>query len=269
MIKQANSFSIPLFARLLFQNRKQAGLYGGLFLIIVVNLGLLLSINVQRVWAAGAVKFIPLGCFTLMGIANIHFFYKRNFLSAFSFWWAKPAYTVLLFLLMVLVLFIYYFVTGNNHMLLCIACSAAFLLPLVVYLGWAVFSRIPAKQYPVWRLPRGQHVESDVYCSNAAPMHLQFKIARRPGLEEHIFPMAISGKMKLGRVFEKFIAEQSNEGNTNQIEINGEPHQPIGWQFILQKWGGIYYRHLQPNRSLLENNIASNSIIIAKRIIIN
>jgi hypothetical protein len=155
MIKQAqqSTFSFHDFARLLFQNRKRAGMYGLIFIFISFNLCLFLPANMQSPKAETMVNSVQLFCFAIMGIINVWFFYKRNFLAELFFSGAKLAFILLLFILIAFVLFVYYYVSGNNGLIMAFASSSAFLLPFIIYQGWKEFMSIPAKKFPLWHLP--------------------------------------------------------------------------------------------------------------------
>ena len=53
------------------------------------------------------------------------------------------------------------------------------------------------------------------------------------------------------------------------IECHDETRQPYGWQFYCRDFGGIIRKVLDPQRTLQENRVEKNSIIIARRISLN
>src|SRR5450432_2528003 len=105
MIKQPEqSFSFLDFARVLFQNRRRAGMYGLIFIFVSFNLGLFFSTNMHSPDHEKIVNAVQLVCFLIMGIINVWYFYKRNFLAELFFSGAKLAFILLLFILIAFVL---------------------------------------------------------------------------------------------------------------------------------------------------------------------
>ncbi|MEP6746341.1 MAG: TssN family type VI secretion system protein [Bacteroidota bacterium] len=268
MIKQVQpTFSFNDFVRLLFQNRRRAGVYGLTLIIISFNLCLFLPANMHTPSAERLVNVVQLCCFGIMGIVNVWFFYKRNFLAELFFSEAKLAFILLLFILIGLVLFIYYYVTGNNGLMMAFASSSAFLLPFIIYQGWMEYVAIPAKKMNAWHLPVVEAGNNNAPLSTASTMQIQLKISRKENDTVcNIFPVTTSGKVKLGKVFERFIIEQNNQGVKSEIEIKNKKQAAFGWQFQEEKWYGLYSRSLNPLRSLLENNVKPNAKIIVTRV---
>ncbi|MEO6316374.1 MAG: TssN family type VI secretion system protein [Chitinophagaceae bacterium] len=263
MIKQAvQPFSLQHFGRLLFQNRKKAGLYGLCFVGLSLNLCLFLSANMHTPAAARMNDVLQLMCFGIMGVFNVWVFNKRNFLKGCAFQGARLAFISLLFVLIVLVLFLYYYFSGNNGLIMAFASSGAFLLPFLIFQGWMEYSNIPEKTYPVWQLP------SDNGESNALPaftvhtMQVHFSVLCAPGDETvHIFPVTVSGKTKLGRVFENFVKDSGRHGRRFAIAVKDPHDHAFEWQFFEKKWAGLYSKNLNPAVSLHENYILPNATI--------
>ena len=265
MIKQAEqSFSFHDFARLLFQNRRRAGMYGLIFIFVSFSLGLFFSANMHSPNQEKIVNAVQLFCFLIMGVINVWFFYKRNFLAELFFSGAKLAFILLLFILIALVLFIYYYVSENNGLIMAVASSSAFLFPFIVYEGWNEYIKIPAKTYPVWYLPVTEP-DNAISFSAAGAVQVQLKIYRKQKDNNYnLFPVMAPGKIKLAKIFERFITEQNIPGNI--IETRDKNNQTFGWQFYEQKWYGFYNKYLNPARSLAENNIKPGAKILVVRI---
>ena len=147
------------------------------------------------------------------------------------------------------------------------ASSGAFLFPFLIYQGWTEFVNIPKKKYPVWQLPPATTIVSTMAAPTVNTMQVQVKIARRVNdANENTFPVTVSGKLKLGKVFERFVEEQQVHGEYGAIEIKGKQQEPFGWQFYEERWAGFYSRNLNPAISLLENKIKPNAKITVIRI---
>ena len=147
------------------------------------------------------------------------------------------------------------------------ASSGAFMLPFLIYQGWIEYMAIPAKDYPVWQLPATE--PGTVFLLSAVTtMQVQLHICRKANDGYYnTFPLTASGKVRLGKVFERFIIDQQQQqGLSSVIEIQNKQQRAFGWQFYEEKWFGLYSRNLNPARSLVENNIKPNAKIVVVRI---
>ncbi len=268
MIKQVEQpFTFPDFARVLFQHRRRAGVYALSFIVLSFNLCLFLQANMHTPAAERTINAIQLACFAVMGMVNVWFFYKRNFLAELALSGARLAFICLLFIVMALVLFIYYYFSGNDGLVMVFASSGAFLFPFLIYQGWMAFMQIPEKTYPVWFIPKEGDRVGAVVSSARNNMQVQLSVARRLSDDhEYVFPVTTSGKLKLGKIFERFVDDQLIHGPHSAIETGNGPQQVFGWQFFETKWSGLYSRYLNPGKSLLENKIKPNATILVKRI---
>ncbi len=263
MIKQAQPpFSWQLFGRLLFQNRKKATVYGLFFVVVSFNLCLFLPANMHTPAAEQMVNGVQLFCFGVMGIINVWFFTRRNFLAELSFSGVRLAYISLLFIAIALVLFIYYYISGNNSLIMAFASSSAFLLPFIIYQGFIELMEVPPTLHPVWYLPKVASPAATLSAFTVNSMQVQLRIARSANSTgENTFPVTASGKTKLGRMFEKFVGENNLPGSHPTIDLKSNNGQVFGWQFFELKYGGIFCKYLNPALSLLENKIKPNAII--------
>jgi Type VI secretion system, TssN len=265
MIRQPEqSFSFLNFARVLFQNRRRAGMYGLIFIFVSFNLGLFFSTNMHSPDHEKIVNAVQLVCFLIMGIINVWYFYKRNFLAELFFSGAKLAFILLLFILIAFVLFIYYYDSGNDGLIMAFASSSAFLFPFIVDEGWKEYMAIPARTYPVWYLPITD-ADYTISFSATGTIQIQLKIYRKEKDNSYnLFPVTAPGKVKLGKIFGRFIAEQNIPDTI--IEIKDKNSQTFGWQFYEEKWFGFYNMYLNPAKSLIENNIKPDAKIIVVRV---
>lgn len=268
MIKQGEQrFSFVHFAKLLFQNRKKAGMYGLLFIAISCNICLFLPGGMHSSGAGHLVNAVQLICFFAMGVINVWAFYRKKFMAAFSSTGDKLAFIALLFIIMAIVLFVYYYLAGNNNLSMVFASSSAFLLPFLLIQSWMAYLHIPAKDYPIWQLPEEARPMEGALPSYAGNMQVQLKLLRglRDNLE-NIFPVAVPEKLKLGRMFERFLAQQYQPGDTGGIALKDERQQPFGWQFYESRYAGLWQRNLDPARSMRENRLRPNATINVVRL---
>jgi len=168
------------------------------------------------------------------------------------------------FIFLAIALSLYYLFASEQGFFLVLAYSAAFLLPLLVYYSWQAFISIPAGQYPVWYM--SQQEIAPVY-STSQPIQLQLAVARNADEEQTaVYPVVASAKLKLGRVFELFVAGIGQPEKSNGIQLVNSSGANYGWQFYEAKLGGVFRRYLDPSRSLLSNKVKPNAQIRVVRI---
>jgi hypothetical protein len=266
MIKQAvQSFSLPYFLGVLWQNRKTVLMYVLFFMVIAFNLSFIVD-SMHSPATEGLLNIVQLICFMLLGAGNTWYLCRRAFPVNFSFNGGRLAFVCLLFVMVTIMLLLNYCISRVEGFFICIASSAAFLCPHLVWEAWGSYNRIPAADYRYWQLP--ETVSTVIPAAYTGfTMLVQLKLARSRHHPIHnIYPVTAPGKLKLGRVFEKFIADQRQMGSRGWIETKDENDQFFGWYFFEYRWKGIYRRRLDPARSLLENGLRTNAVIIAERV---
>jgi|GEM_PF-2594856 len=168
-----------------------------------------------------------------------------------------PACAILLLLLL-----LYGATRGLRLSLAWISCSA-FILPYVIADAWENFHSIPEREYKVWHHP-GKMDHFTVKQTRHLPVRL--KVRRRySDLHEELFPLTAPARWKVGRVFYHFIQEEEDKG-APAFEKEDETRNPYGWQFYSADYGGIVRRFLDPQRTLEENNVRENTVIVARRV---
>jgi hypothetical protein len=262
MIKNhAAPFSFADFARLLLQHRRKASLYGLFFIVLALNCGVFIPAIWQPPAEEKLLNAIQLSCFMAMGVINVWFLYQRNFLAELSLSGNRLAYICLVFIAMQAVLFVYYYLSDYKGLIMAFAGSGAFLLPFLVYHGWNAWLLIPGRQYQVWRLPDTIDPPGEYMPASGRTMQLQLAIHRQAAdTAESRFPVFANAKLKMGRVFEQFIAGEQMHSSGRGIST-GNGQGPYSWLFFECRFKGLYRRQLNPNKNLLENNIRSNALI--------
>jgi Type VI secretion system, TssN len=257
----AAGFSFTDFGRLLLQHRRKASLYGLCFIVLSLNCAVFMHSNMQGPVAESMLQALQLGCFMVMGIINTWFLYQRNFLAELSLSGNRLAFIGLVFIAMQAVLFTYYYFTDYTGMIMAFAGSGAFLLPFIVYHGWNAYLQIPARHYQYWQLPDAVSPPAALAQASSRLMQVQLAIYRKveDQAESH-FPLFANAKLKLGRVFEQFVAGEQLHSSTGGIITHTEKGR-CAWLFFERRWKGLYRRQLNPHKSLVENNIRSNALI--------
>ncbi|MFT3936565.1 MAG: TssN family type VI secretion system protein [Chitinophagaceae bacterium] len=214
--------------------------------------------------AAGlTIKLLQLLLFLLLGIFNVWFLGKEYKAEQPTGLHLVIALGALQFIMMIMLLLVVHAVLDNAAFSIAFAGSAAFFLPLMVQCAWKLFAAIPVNTPLLWYLPEGEPEPATAFRQT---MLVQLQIKREPGQQQaNTYPLTVSAKLKLGKVFEKLIVETKQAGRNKIIAVKDQQEQPYGWQFFEIRWLGFYKRFLDPSLSLLGNKIKANAKIIIVR----
>jgi hypothetical protein len=209
-------------------------------------------------------------CFLLLGVAQVFFLRrwvsrvgKHNSLFSVGAWLFTG------FLSLVLTLLVFYFFGKGQHLRIAVASFCAFLLPFTLAHAWHIFSGIPAPRYKLWFIPEVMY-QWGGRMRQKIPVTVRLK-RRYFDRREEVFTLTAPAMVKLGSVFHSLIAERQNEEGSQEegaepyIELNSKDHRPFGWEFYAARYGGLIKTRLDPERTLTENRIKSNHIVIVRR----
>jgi hypothetical protein len=234
----------------------------GICAIVAPILGLIGFLDLAGLtpMAAGLLLWMAFGG---LGVVHIRYFRRRllrlgmgRLLFAPFGWTATlaPAGAILLLLLLLF--------NSSRPSLACVGCSA-FLLPYVIAEAWENFYSIPEREYKVWHNPETMD-QFTVKQTRHLPVRL--KVRRRyADLHEELFPLTAPARWKVGRFFYHFIQDEESKG-APAFEKEDETRKPYGWQFYSADYGGFVRRFLDPQRTLEENNVRENTVIVARRV---
>ena len=251
----------------LCMNGKQLLLLTSMVVVISFMVPVLLKFVLHNVEHTPVLIGVQILCFLLIGMAGVWIFHSSRFFASNQHLAVRTPYMIGTTLVVCILLY----VLGSLLPVAGVATetAAAFVLPFLIYASWLSFQRIPARNYVPWYLPTPAERQLTIQPAgySTATMQVQLKVARNPdAIQENIFPVTSPGKQKLGRLFEKFIEEQHSTGKQVVIAINNDPQASFAWLFFEEKWFGLYRRHLNPLRSLLENRIKPDTTIAVRRI---
>lgn len=215
---------------------------------------------------------LPWAFFLLLGVANVFFLRRRmqrlgRSSSPFSF--EAWVFTGSLSLVVMLLLLVFCYFLRVPYLQTAFVSFCAFLLPYTAANAWHIFRGIPAPRYKLWFMPENLYQWGSRMRNRIS---VTVKLKRRYfDQREEVFTLTAPSMVKLGSVFHSLIAEQQNEAGNQYdaedapIELNGEDLQPFGWEFYAARYGGLIRTRLDPERTLTENRIKSNHIIIVRR----
>lgn len=171
-------------------------------------------------------------------------------------------YSVLLFFIILILLSLFYFLTDSALLFMATAGSCAFLIPSMINAAWDNYTRVPEKRYPVWYIPQTPTDKRATISLNSIKLHL--KISRKYfDIEGEIFTLTVPGRLKLSTLFHQFMEKENRDGS---IECNDEYNKQYGWEFYTEDLNGLRKRYLNPDATLIENALQSNTVIIARRV---
>ncbi|HEY4109984.1 TssN family type VI secretion system protein [Puia sp.] len=233
------------------------------FLSLILGLaGFLDHAGISPVVAGG----LQWSAFLLLGMAHIRHFRRllvrlrieRLLFSPFG--WGV---TLGLTFISVAVLLLLYGFTNADRLLLAVAGGSAFLLPFMIAGAWETLNAIPGKEYKVWFNPE----KMDSFpLTKTRQLPVRLKVRRKYfDNREELFPLTAPARWKVGRFFYHFMLDEESKG-APAFEKEDEFRNPYGWQFYSTDFGGVVRKFLDPQRTLEENNVKKNGVIVARRV---
>jgi hypothetical protein len=139
---------------------------------------------------------------------------------------------------------------------------AAFFLPLVVSQAWQFFVAIPRHEPRLWFYSNDLPAKPQfVYLENRK---VRIKI-KSPNDRPFLISSDAPVQSKLGTTFYYMVSEH-NKGGRSPVPFVKDNGQPQGWLFYTSLLG-FRKKYLDPDESIYENNIRSNDLIVAERIL--
>lgn len=204
--------------------------------------------------------------FVILGVLHVYHFRRRlEFLQKEQLLFSSLGWAVTggLALEIFLLLTVLYWVTpGDRFELAGVSCTG-FLLPFMVLGAWESFCGIPESEYRIWFNPE----KMDQFAlTQTWQLPVRLKVRRKYfDLREELFPLTVPARWKLGRFFHHFILDEERNG-AKTFEKEDDAKNPYGWQFYCADFGGVVRKYLDPQRTLEENRVRKNSIIVARRV---
>jgi hypothetical protein len=160
-------------------------------------------------------------------------------------------------------LLLFYMNTNEDRWSLAVVSCCAFVLPWTIAGAWETLYAIPPKEYKIWFNPEKMDHFS---LAQTRQLPVRLKVRRQYlDMREELFPLMAPARWKVGRFFHHFILDEESKG-AKAFEKHDEANNPYGWQFYSTGFGGIIRKFLDPQRTLEENNVKKNSVIVARRV---
>lgn len=168
-------------------------------------------------------------------------------------------YMLMLSSLISLSVFIVFVAASFDGGMLPFAAGAAFMLPYSIHLCWQYYlAAFPLQSCKAWYLPADLEPQTKKsLLLNSVPFKVKMKMKEKD-ITDVVFTVTLTGKLQLGNMFCRFLYDHNG-----MIETSNENARPYGWFFYVKRWHGI--KALDPNKTLLQNGIGVNDMIIVKR----
>lgn len=266
MDKQPN-LETPIGEPIKSESRKRSSViaYTIVTLLLALIAGTICIINILPFSNGILIKALQLLCFAGLGMIHISCLNRIHHFPGLKF----PAnnqlnFSFLLFLSVTIALLVLYAARDLNMLSMSLASGSSFLLPYIIKQAWNTYNRFPEKRFKVW-------YNSDVVMDsrttvflNSLSIRLQLSM-RYFDIADEVFEATVPGHTQFGKFFNQFIIEK-NRVNPSTIECVDSEKRPFGWQFYTRRFAGLSKRFIDPELSLIENNLKDHALITAKRV---
>ncbi len=142
---------------------------------------------------------------------------------------------------------------------------AAFLLPLLLSNTFKEARAIPPAYFPVWEYPELPK-ESPAENANEKLLVIGFEIAKRPTDGRNYFRARTPESILLGDLFYFFINDYNEMQSETPIKFHDHQNNPYEWWFRIKPRWYQGQRVLHPGKTVKENGVAENLVIICERL---
>lgn len=141
--------------------------------------------------------------------------------------------------------------------------TGAFLLPFTLIELWSVYEDISYSGIKPWQLI--DEDTGDLPTSYLHGQQIRFSVLQEPDINgSRKITVLASGRMKLSDVFFQMVRKQ-NQKDGFHIALKSREQEPHTWVFY-KKDMFLWYRSLDPEKTLLENRIGKNALIYVQRV---
>lgn len=202
----------------------------------------------------------PIQLILFLGLGFIHVLLLKHCSNTFS-GLEKLVYTLLFSAVIIFLLAVFYFFNQQFRFNSVLAAVCAFLLPYTISILWQLFSEITLARYAPWFYRNDLPLQKSTLFLNSIPIRFKVLLGENENLK---ISFRAPVRLKLGLLFYHMVQEQ-NSKESGLVDLTDESKKAYGWEFSTSAFG-IWHRNLDPEKTLLENSIKGNSIIIARRI---
>jgi hypothetical protein len=144
-----------------------------------------------------------------------------------------------------------------------LASAGSFLLPFTVAELWLAYSDISFSGFRYWQI--ADETADELPAIYLKSIKIRFKVIQEPSIgRAGIIPVSASARMTLSEVFYAMV-QQQNKAGSYAIALRSRELEPYTWVFYkmdMQLW----YRSLDPDKTLQDNGIVKNAVICVQRV---
>jgi hypothetical protein len=141
-----------------------------------------------------------------------------------------------------------------------------FFIPLLVFHSFKAAYEIPPPVFTTWEYPLGKAIELPDEKENETVYVIGFELAKNGGNEHRTYFRAKApAEMKLGELYYHFINDYNEQQSETPIRYERKDGEPENWFFRTKPKWYTSSRMLDPYKTVDENEIKENSVIICER----
>lgn len=156
----------------------------------------------------------------------------------------------------------------TDHYYLMLSAITWFFIPYFFVQAVSKYISIPEMNFKRWFYPLNQEIAPPTDPEMAEPVVISFEFQKRnKDTEKTTFRAKAPLSMQLGKLFTYFINDYNERHPDTPIEITFEENNPYGWIFYNKP---IWYRklkYLDYERTIKDNQIKENSVVVCQRVI--
>jgi hypothetical protein len=239
-------------------------LVGGLFFGIA-GLSAYLGLSTQPI-----IYFIVLQVLILI-IGICHAIFSRNILpwvSKSGFLWEFLFSLIILALGSVFLLLSFaLFAKLEEFQFILLSSVTWFLVPLFFMRSIDYYLEIPVKIFKTWKYPIGEKIPDPSDSELAIPVVISFEFQKRveePGITN--FRAKAPRDMQFGRLFYFFINDYNDRHPEGTIEVADKDKSAFSWVFFHKPKWYVKTKYIDPDESILANQIRENSVVVCHRV---
>lgn len=209
--------------------------------------------------------------YLLFGVAFVHFYdhYIKKDIEQYKVPFQLTVMLVIVLLGGYLFAVVYNLLNEAKNGYIGVTSMLTFFLPLVFYWTYAAFIAIPFEIYKVWEYPRGNvdEISFDGLDFNKL-MVLELEFSKQPDDVDRLRVKAKApADMPFGEWFRKFLDDYNYKFPHSTIVFRKEDGEMHGWVFYSKRSFFHRRRLLDPERTILQNDIKEHITITSKRVI--
>ena len=204
----------------------------------------------------------------IIGVLHSHFLYKILPWSSYSSFWRELLFSILIACIgTIFMLFALTFLKLTDHYFLMLSAITWYFIPFIFVQAVHKYMSIPDIDFKKWFYPINQQIDLPTDVEMASPVVITFEFQKRNNdAEQTIFRAKAPLSMQLGRLFYHFINDYNERHPNTPIEVILDENNVYGWIFYQKPQWYKKLNCLDPDETIVENQIKENSVIVCQRV---